>query len=250
MLLFFKRYFCTAVILSLGMLLMPMFRLSAQQTIVNLPSADQTAKGHFFVLHETQARPWSPDGYWRSTNFFTYGITDNIEACFTTYNIDLLGANKPFTALGFGYKFSHQFFKEEAPDLEVKLTGGQMITTSLDGLGTGLWSYSHLSMRLPVLHTRIAAGISKGSRQVFGGVQEGFVTGENVNFIASIEHPITKEWGIVMEWFSGLHEMGDLVPGVIYHNKSIEMVFILGYKIGNDGTGKTNGIIFEIGKTF
>jgi hypothetical protein len=220
-----------------------------QQTIVNLPSADQTQQGHLFVLHETQARPWSPDGYWRSTNFITYGITNSFEACLTAYNLDFLGANKPYTALGFGYKFAHQFLREEEPDLEIKLTGGQMLTTSLDGLGTGLWSYAHASMRLPGLHTRIAAGLSNGSRQIFGGYSELFLSKEHINFIASIEHPITKEWGVVCEWFSGDHEMGDLVPGVIFHSKSLDLVLVLGYKIGNSG-GSSNGIIFEIGKTF
>ena len=223
--------------------------LLAQQTIVNLPSADQTPKGHLFVLHETQFRTWDPEPYWRSTNFFTYGITDGFEACFTTYNIDLIGRNKPYTALGFGYKFAHQFFRETEPDLEVKLTGGQMLTASLDGLGTGLWTYAHASMRLPVLHTRIAAGLSNGSRQVFGGVREGFITGEHINFIGSIEQPFTKDFGFVMEWFAGDHEMADLIPGIIYHNKQYEVVIILGYKIGNTGASG-NGIIFEIGKTF
>jgi hypothetical protein len=222
----------------------------AQQTIINLPSADQTKPGHLFILHETQVRPWEPEGYWRSTNFITYGITDWLELCTTFYNIDLLGRNKPYTAAGFGYKMAHQLFREQAEDLEVKWTWGQMITTSFDGLGTGLWTYTHASMRLPVLHTRIAAGVSMGSRQVFGGVSESFISSEHINFIGSIEHPITKEFGFVMEWFAGNHEMGDLVPGVIYHDKKSEIVMILGYKIGNYGGGITNGIIFEIGKTF
>lgn len=224
--------------------------LLAQQTIVNLPSADQTKKGHLFVLHETQVRPWEPEGYWRSTNFITYGITDWLELCTTFYNIDLLGKNKPYTAIGFGYKMAHQLFEQQASEWEIKWTWGQMLTTSLDGLGTGLWTYTHFSTRLPHLHTRIAAGVSMGSRQVFGGQSEAFLSGEHINFIGSIEQPLTKDFGLVVEWFSGNHEMADLVPGVIYHNKETELVFILGYKIGNYGGGSTNGIIFEIGKTF
>jgi hypothetical protein len=223
--------------------------LFAQQTIVNLPSADQTPQGHLFILHETQVRPWQPDSYWRSTNFITYGITNNFEACATVYNLDFVGANKPYTSLGLGFKGAHQFLEQEAPELEAKLTAGAMFTTSFEGKGTGVWTYAHLSVRLPVLHTRVAAGISKGSRQIFGGTSEAFISTENINFIGSVEHPITKNFGVVLEWFSGKHEMGDLVPGVIFHTK--ELVMILGYKIGNgDGNAGGNGIIFEIGRTF
>jgi hypothetical protein len=242
--------------------------IHAQQTIVNLPSADQTPAGHFFFLHESQVRTWSPETFWNATNFLTYGVTNSFELCFTTYNLEIAGdaPRKPYSAAGIGYKTAQPLFEDALAragltELEPKLTFGQMLTVSLDGLGAGLWSYAHLSFRLPVLRTRLAAGLNMGSRQVFGGVSRQFITTENLNFIASIEHPITKEFGIVAEWFAGVHEMGDLVPGLVYHNKELELVLILGYKISNESMGfgegfgstigrRGNGIIFEIGKTF
>jgi hypothetical protein len=247
-------------------------RLAAQQTIVNLPSADQTQAGHFFFLHETQARFWEPDTFWTSTNFFTYGVSETFEVCFTTYNIDLAGTApfKPYTALGFGYKTAQPLFANALRDagleyLEPKLTLGQMVTISLDGLGAGLWSYGHLSFRLPVLRTRLAGGLSMGSRQVFGGESQQFISTDKISFIGSVEHPIWhdkhQEIGFAMEWFAGSHELADLVPGFVYHNHDHEFLIVLGYKISNSSlragrpldetlVSKGNGIIFEIGKTF
>jgi len=259
---FILRLWCVIV---LALSAVPVF---AQQTIVNLPSADQTPAGHFFFLHESQARPWDPDTFWNATNFLTYGVTNTFELCLTTYNLEIAGnaPRKPYSAVGFGYKTAQPLFHDALEqaglsELEPKATFGQMVTVSLDGLGSGLWSYGHLSFRLPVLHTRLAAGISMGSRQIFGGEARQFIATNKINFIGSIEHPITKEFGLVAEWFAGEHEMGDLVPGFIYHNKQHEFVIILGYKISNSSMAegnpfgttllrRGNGIIFEIGKTF
>jgi hypothetical protein len=247
-------------------------RLYSQQTIVNLPSADQTQAGHFFALHETQLRLWEPETFWTSTNFLTYGVSETFEVCLTTYNIDLAGTApfKPYTALGFGYKMAQPLFATALRDagmgyLEPKLTLGQMVTVSLDGLGTGLWSYGHLSFRLPTLQTRLAGGLSMGSRQIFGGESRQFISTDKISFIGSIEQPIWhdehQEIGFAMEWFAGSHELADLVPGFVYHNHEHEFLVVLGYKISNsslnEGTPigttiarKGNGIIFEIGKTF
>jgi hypothetical protein len=104
-----------------------------------------------------------------------------------------------------------------------------------------------------------------GSRQVFGGEARQFISTEKISFIGSIEQPLWhdkhQEIGFAMEWFAGSHELADLVPGFVYHNHDIELLFVVGYKISNtslnagkalDATivSRGNGIIIEIGKTF
>jgi hypothetical protein len=66
--------------------LFSLLNVTAQQAIVNLPSADITPKGKHFIMHETQWRPWNPGRYWYATNFYCYGIGKNTELAVTTYN--------------------------------------------------------------------------------------------------------------------------------------------------------------------
>ncbi len=217
------------------------FPTQAQQTIINLPSADQTPGGKFFYLHESQVRSWQPGSYWATTNFLTYGITDDIEACLTQYQFGY--PEQPYSAIGFGYKATKQFFAESLPDLELKLSFGQMFPISTTGLGIGVWTYGFASFRLPVLQTRLAVGVSQSPRQNFGI--------NTVVMTASFEQPITDHINILGEWFAGqFHENAYFIPGFNYHTKTL--VIIVGYKIANlPGDPKSqNGVVLEIGFFF
>ena len=217
------------------------FSAQAQQTTINLPSADQTPGGRFFYLHESQALFWQGSNYWATTNFLTYGITDDIEACLTQYQLGFPA--QAYSAIGFGYKATKQLFAESLPDLELKLSFGQMFPISTTGLGIGVWTYGFASFRLPVLQTRLAVGISQSPRQNFGI--------NTVVMTASFEQPITDHINILGEWFAGqLHENAYFIPGFNYHTKTL--VIIAGYKIANlPGDPKSqNGIVLEIGFFF
>ncbi len=195
---------------------------AAQQTIINVPSVDQTKKGRFFYLHESQVRDWDNNRYWLTTNFFTYGVTERFELAFTAYNIGTpVQANQ---ALGLGWKTAQPILARSAPKWEIKLGAGQMLPMNLRGKGVGLWSYGQASFRLPATGTRLMGGVSRGPNQLFGR--------DTTHFIGTVEQPLDAvgqaiggrfghfigQTAIVAEWFSGTHEFGDFVPGVNWHN--------------------------------
>lgn len=223
--------------------------LQAQQTIVNLPSADQTPEGRLFFLHESQVRAWDPQPYWATTNFLVYGLTGSIELCLTQYQLGV--PRQPYGAVAAGYKGTRQFLRRVAPQWELKLTGGQMFALSTTGKGFGVWSYAIGSFVLPYLHTRLAGGISLGPRVIFGTLDGTHWLGvSTVHFIGSVEQPVTKSLKLVAEWFSGQnHEFAYFVPGINYHVE--DWIFVLAYKIANDEDSHySNGLIIEVGYFF
>ena len=226
----------------------------AQQTIINVPSVDQTPKGRVFFLHETQARDWSGESYWQTTHFLTYGLTKRFEAALTVYNVG--SPFKRYAAVGVGWKTAQplDFLPAGARRWEPVVGAGQMIPLSLRGRGAGLWSYAQGSVRLPGLGTRLMAGVSNGPPNLFGT--------HTTHLISSYEQPLhalghriggpvghaVEHMSLLGEWWSGRHEFAEFVPGVNYHTKSI--VVILGYKLGNVPGTRGDGVIFEIGRTF
>lgn len=223
----------------------------AQQTIVNVPSVDQTAKGHFFYLHESQVRDWGGNSFWQTTNFFTYGVTDRLEVAMTVYNVGTPAAIN--SAVGLGWKTAQPVLRERLPSLELTVGAGQMVQISYTGQGTGVWSYGQAAFRVPVLRTRLMGGISSGPRQVFGV--------RSTHAIASFEQPldgvavrfgrlapIVSNMAIVGEWWSGRHELADFVIGANYHTKPL--VVVVGYKLSNKPGSRTDGVILEIGRKF
>lgn len=236
--------------LALPMLAAP---AAAQQTIINVPSVDQTKKGKIFFLHESQVRDWGGNSFWQTTNFITYGLTDRFELALTTYNLGT--PRKPNQAIGLGWKTAQPILADSLPKWEIKLGAGQMLPVNLRGQGVGLWSYGQASFRLPATGTRVMAGISNAPRQLFGK--------QTTHFITSVEQPLDglgdlvggglgrflQDTALVAEWFSGRHEFGDFVPGVNWHNDK-GWVVILGYKFSNAPGTRDDGVIIEIGKTF
>ena len=124
-----------------------------------------------------------------------------------------------------GYKTSLPLFGERLAELELKLTFGTMGLISLEAQGVGYWLYSHLSLRLPHVQTRISAGFSQGSRVLF-------LKDNASSFIASLEQPLPFLHGLVLsaEWFSGSHDLSNLIFGAAYHPNP-RIIFVLGYKI-------------------
>lgn len=214
---------------------------SAQQTLINVPSVDQTPKGRFFALNESQIRAWGGDRYYQSTNFLTYGLTDRFELATTLYNVG--SPALPTTTLGVGWKTAHPVLRGAAPALNLTVGAGQMLQSSLRGRGLGVWSYGQISNVMPTTKTRLMVGASRGPANLFGK--------NTLHFISSIEQPIDRlipHTNLVAEWWSGTHEFGDLVPGLNFHSKSL--VVILGYKISNKRGSSSDGVVLEFGRTF
>lgn len=220
----------------------------AQQTLINLPSADITPRKRLFVLHETQARLWDPHPYWATSNFLVYGLSSTVELGATLYEV---GFPMPeFSTLAMGYKWSQPILRKSLPRWHLRTVLGQMITFSLRGHGKGLWTYSMGSVQIPDFKTRIAAGITFGPRALFGGEAPAELLGINtVAFIGSAEQPVTDWLDLVVEWFSGEgHEFAYLIPGVVLH--AGDWTFVLGYKIANsEEEEETESLVMEVGLT-
>jgi len=208
----------------------------AQQTIINVPSLDQTPRGKQFALHESQLRRWDGAAYWYTTNFYTRGITEHLEFASTVYNLGA-PANR-YAAASVGYKAAFPIDAPRLSHLKPQVGFGQMVHWSLRGRGVGVWSYGQGAITLPRSRTRLMAGISHGTPQVFGK--------RSAHFIGSWEQPLTHHVSFLGEWWAGRHEFGDFVPGVNVHLGS--WVLVGGYKLSNKPGRATDGIILEVGR--
>ncbi len=216
---------------------------TAQQAIVSLPSADITPAREAFVMQESQVRPFSPKPYWNTTNFFCYGLGYNAELAVTTFNL-----GTPYDGRGsvaFGYKALTPLFDDLVPEAEVKLTHGVMGLVDVDDGGAGHWLYAHLSARAPSLGTRATAGLSEGSWLLFQR--------RVVSFMAALEQPLgTPKLNAVVEWFSGAHDLGNLIGGVTFHPNHT-WIFVTGYKVPTSGpqfSHAKQAFVGEIGAFF
>lgn len=217
----------------------------AQQAIVTLPSADITDKRTLFTMKESQLRLWGDQPMWNATFFLTYGIGYHTELAATFFNIGV--PSTAHASLAIGSKSALPLFADKLPWLDLKFTMGLMGLISLDARGVGYWLYSHLSFRLPKLATRISAGVSHGSSVLF-------LKDNATSFITALEQPIPWVHGLTLtaEWFSGSHDLSNLIFGAAYHPNPT-LIFVLGYKIPTKDqlfTTSEQALVFEIGAFF
>jgi hypothetical protein len=227
----------TRVLFIISLLVVTGYReVLGQQAIVNMPSADITPRRQVFLMHEMQTRFREPGRFWLGTNFLAVGVGRNTELAVTTYNHGW--PHVPNAAIGVGFKSGIPLFEQTHAEREIRVTVGKMMIFSTTGRGVGSFSYSHGSFRLPGSGTRITAGISGGTDELFKR--------DTVHFIGAIEHKFGKKWMVTTEWFSGRHDFGFLTPGVAYH-PTPRTVVVLGYKIPNHASNGKSGIVFEFG---
>jgi len=203
----------------------------AQQTIFNVPSADVTEKGMIFLQHESQ---FSGD-FGLFTNYGAYGVGKNTEIDLTLFGVGTKKVRNE--VLGIGFKTSLPIHERS----ETKLTFGNILPISLIDNGVGGYSYSHISTRLRKIKTRITSGVFIGTTILFGR--------DVVCFIGAIEQPITKKFGLVMDWHSGKHSNGFLIPG-FYYNFPKNTTLWAGYQIPNNKANGDNGFVIELSKIF
>ncbi|MCX8112906.1 MAG: hypothetical protein N3E49_06925 [Bacteroidia bacterium] len=217
-----------------------------QQTLINLPSPDVTPRKKLFLLHETQARPWSPEPYWATSNFIVYGLSSNVELGITLYELGV--PKQEFSAVAMGYKWSQPLFRGPLSRWNLRTVLGQMLTFSLHGHGKGLWTYLMGSLQVPMTKTRLSAGVTFGPRALFGGDNPSGPLGVNtIAFIGSAEQPVTEWLDVVVEWFSGEgHEFAYATPGLVIHVGN--WTFVVGYKFANSEEEEhTESLIVEVG---
>jgi hypothetical protein len=207
---------------------------------VNVPSDALTPRGQGFVLHESQALPWTDQAAFNTTNFLCFGLTDHTELCATVYGVDNDGSSA--SCLGLGFKSVYDILGDRWPDSELKLTYGGMLPISLSAQDerVGYFPYAHLSTNLGDTGWRGLAGVAAGSENLFGEAA--------VSVLAGLEYPLTKHWSFTGEWFSGHHELSGLIPGLTYHRG--RWIVVAGYKIPNDFDHKGSAFILEGGLFF
>lgn len=214
----------------------------AMQTIFNVPSADVTEKGHVFFQEEAQTTPWNTDTAYLGTTYGAYGIGHNTEIDTTLYNVASPANQNISIGAGFKSAIPIPYLKDKFPEREYKLTVGSQMLFGLEGNGVGNWTYAHLSGRVPKLNTRLTAGLSYGTHQVFGK--------DTFSFIAGVEQPVTKNLNIIGDWFSGSeHFAGFLIVGTSYSFKN-NVTLYTGYQIPNSPKVGTSGFVIELAKIF
>lgn len=211
----------------------------AQQTIFNVPSADMTPKDKLFLQHESQFRPWGNNRFWLGTHYATFGIGHNTELDATLINVSSPASDN--ISLMLGLKSVIPVFTRQFPEEEFKVTVGGSVPISLQGRGVGSWGYSHVSGRIPKLKTRLTAGVSAGTENLFGR--------DTVHFIGGYEHPVTQRLSLIGDWYSGTHANGFFIPGFSYALNSTTSAYF-GYQIPNNSRCGRSGFVFELAKFF
>ncbi|MCX6605551.1 MAG: hypothetical protein NTV52_18415 [Acidobacteria bacterium] len=195
---------------------------------MGIPSSDVAPKGEFALAHESQGNVFESGGYWNSFTFATYGLGKGWELASSLYGLSR--PTSPELALGMGFKKRYLVRGEWAKRHEVTVAGGAMVPVSFRGNGVGLWAYGLASVRVPRTRTRLTAGPSWGTRQIFGRTVTKAMVG--------VEQPLTKKVSLVADWFTGTHDLAAAIFGVSYQPRP-DLLIITGWKAANNaGSGK------------
>jgi hypothetical protein len=211
----------------------------AQQTIFNVPSADITDKGAIYLEQESQFRPWLPGRFWLGTDYFAAGLGYLTEVDVTLYNTSVPASNN--ISAGVGFRSVFPLFEKTQAATELKWTVGGQALFSFQGSGVGYWAYSHLSGRLPKMHTRLTAGFSSGTKQLFGQ--------STVVFIGGVEQPLAKVLSLISDWYSGSNAVGLLTSGVALSLPKKFSIFA-GFQRPNTSRAGRDGVTLELAKIF
>lgn len=229
---------------------------SGQSLIVGIPSADVTHEGKFEWTHESQLANLTKSLKWNSFNFLTYGLCRNTEISVSLNNLGApSGLNE---AIGVGVKRVFLLNKTDADfdnknhhflDHDFRWTVGGVLNYSIPREKPGYWLFSHLSYRLPYLHTRLTGGITTGNSPTFGYrpvIQQEVLT-EVANYpvaaMLGIEQPITENLSLIADWYSGTHDLACFIPALQYELEPL--VMIVGYKIPNNPESGAEAVVLE-----
>lgn len=177
---------------------------------------------------------------WNTVNFYTYGLSEDTEFAVTLY--DLGRPARDSLAIAVGYKNQIDLAEDGDFFKQIKSTHGVMLPVNLRGQGLGFSGYGHISVRVNATGTRLTAGMAGGTSQLYDK--------STLGGILAVEQPLTSELNLVAEWYSGSHDLGNLITGLVYHNHDIDLVLVGGYKIPNAPSRGRNGLVFEIGGVF
>ncbi len=214
-----------------------------QQTIFNVPSADIAAKKDWFYQHQATTRVWNPGRSWVQTNAFGYGVGHYVELDTTLFNLDLHDPKDSTFSVGF--KTSVPLVSARAK-MPLRLVVGDMFefterpfkqSQRLRSPHEGNWVYAMLHTEIPRIKTRLTGGYSDGTKILFGDRANGFLGG--------IEQPLSKRWMFQIDWFSGRHELGYWIPGIVYRFRERWMVS-LGVQVPNSDDVGASALVVEL----
>jgi hypothetical protein len=171
---------------------------------------------------EGQFRLAGPGSYYYSSNYFALGLDGK-----TDFETTLYGLSSPKSGnitIGAGFKTAFPLWAKQFAKEGFQLTVGEQALFSLQGEGTGGWAYSHLSGKVPQWGTRLTAGVSAGTKQLFGV--------NTVAFIGGVEQPVTPKLSVLSDWYSGANALGFLTAGFSYGISKIATTYI-GYQFPN-----------------
>ncbi|MDX2083730.1 MAG: hypothetical protein SFV53_07080 [Rickettsiales bacterium] len=211
----------------------------AQVTIFNVPSADVTKKDKNFIQHESQFRTKKPKQFINVTSYFAHGIGYNTEIDVTQFNLSSPASKNATIAAGFKTVMPLQI--EDLKTYQPKIILGAMLPFSLQGQGIGSWFYASNSFVLPQTNSRFTAGISFGSKQIFGK--------NATSFIGGFEQKITEKISFINDWYSGNNSLGIFASGFSYSFPK-DLTIFAGYQIPNSKQIGRNSIVIEIAKNF
>ena len=213
----------------------------AQSLIVGIPNAEVVHKNHYLLAHESQINWWNQQDEagnrqtkWNSFSFACYGIGNNTELNVTLFNLGLPASGN--RTLGLGAKSIYPL-PDILPGWEITGIYGAMLPISLNGQGVGIWGYGGLSARLPLLHTRLTAIPTFGTRQIFGR--------DTWSVMVGYEQPITEKLSLVGDWYSGTHDIAAFICAVQY-DIDRHWTVIGGYKIPNNAVSGHHTLMMEI----
>lgn len=212
----------------------------AQSLIVGIPSTDVAKKKEFVLAHESQYNRLTSGNYWNSFTFATYGIGKRTELAASVYGVSTPRSNN--TSIGIGFKTVLPEVRTRwAEKWELRSAAGFMLPISLEGRGVGYWVYSNASIRIPGARTRLTAGPSFGTSQIFGRRKYSTMVG--------FEQPLTKRWSVVADWFSGTH---DLAAGIfaLSWQKDPKTLIIFGCKVANNAGSGKSALMIEVARSF
>jgi hypothetical protein len=211
----------------------------AQSLIVGIPNAEVSPKGQFALAHETQLNRFQAGNYWNSFTFATYGVGHHTEIAASMYGVSVpVSGNR---SLGMGFKTAVPWGQDWAKRWELKTSIGAMVPVSFQGKGVGYWVYGNGSIRIPNARTRLTAGPSYGTRQIFDR--------RTYSTMVGVEQPITRKVGVVADWFSGRHALGAAIVGLSWQRDKRTLI-IAGYKFANNAQSGKPAFMIEVARTF
>ncbi len=206
--------------------------------IISVPNVDVAKKGETLVAFEGQYGRPGGSNYFNTFTFATHGIGKNTELAATLFGFSSPGTDNRSIALGF--KSVLPWTAGWAKKREVKTGYGFLVPFSFDGRGTGYWAFANIGFRLPVTRTRLTWGPSYGTSQIFGR--------RTYTNIVGVEHPLTKRWSVVADWYTGTHDLAAAVLAMQYQKR--QLTVITGYKVANNTRSGQNAVMCEITYAF